>query len=131
MLPDPPNSATGKWPPSHCSTVDRGSEMLRKLLDPGVPRLAPGVRPQRARVLVPLTAVLALLLAAVPALATARTTAQTAGGFTTSFETGQPAPTWTSTPEVDAKGQKLASGVTRSSILDRGPSSPGGDNLLG
>jgi predicted alpha-1,2-mannosidase len=81
--------------------------------------------------LVPLTAVLALLLAAVPALATARTTAQTAGGFTTSFETGQPAPTWTSTPEVDAKGQKLASGVTRSSILDRGPSSPGGDNLLG
>src|SRR5205807_4693325 len=72
-----------------------------------------------------------LLVAAAPALATARPPAPRAGSFATSFEAGQPQPTWTSTPEVNAQGQKMASGVSSSSILERGPSSPGGDDLLG
>ena len=54
-----------------------------------------------------------------------------AGDFATSFEAGEPQPAWTSTPEVDAHGTKLESGVIGSSVLARSPSTPTGDDVLG
>jgi predicted alpha-1,2-mannosidase len=51
--------------------------------------------------------------------------------FSTSFETGEAQPTWTSTPDVNAQGQKMASGVIGSSLLESSPASPTGADLLG
>jgi predicted alpha-1,2-mannosidase len=56
----------------------------------------------------------------------------TAGpAFSTSFEAGDPQPTWTSTPDSDAQGHEKASGVSGSSVLERSPSQPTGDDVLG
>jgi predicted alpha-1,2-mannosidase len=72
------------------------------------------------------TIVTAAALAILPAAS-----ASASAGFSTSFETGDPQLTWTSTPDTDAEGQKLASGVIGSSVLERSPSAPTGDDVLG
>ncbi len=72
--------------------------------------------------------------AATPALSTVPAAAAPppagGGNFYTSFEAGEPQPTWTSTPDTNAQG-RMASGVIGSSVLERSPSTPTGDDVLG
>ena len=81
-------------------------------------------------------ATVAALLNASPAFAVdlppapAQPTAQANPAFATSFERGDPEPTWVSTPDTDAAGKPRASGVIGASVLDRGPSTPTGPDLL-
>jgi len=73
--------------------------------------------------------------AATPALRTgpvgaATPTPAVGGSFSTSFEENDPQPTWTSTPDTNAQGP-MASGVIGSSVLERSPNTPAGNDVLG
>ncbi|CAM3399326.1 GH92 family glycosyl hydrolase [Isoptericola cucumis] len=65
---------------------------------------------------------------ATTALAPAATAA--AGDYATSLEPDDPQPDWLSEPEQTTSGPKV-SGVVGTTILDRSPSTPAGDDLLG
>ncbi|MEE6273335.1 GH92 family glycosyl hydrolase [Georgenia sp. MJ206] len=52
------------------------------------------------------------------------------GDFVTSFEAGDPQPAWTSTPETTPEGP-MVSGVVGTTVLERSPSTPTGDDILG
>ncbi|MDT0212405.1 GH92 family glycosyl hydrolase [Rothia sp. ARF10] len=67
--------------------------------------------------------------AAVPAAGRA-VAATTAPAFATSFEEGEQQPSWVNTPDLDAQGKPRTAGVTGASILERGPSTPTGPDLL-
>ena len=52
------------------------------------------------------------------------------GDLSTSFEAGDPPLDWTSTPEETAAGPRV-DGVVGTSVLERSPSTPSGDDVLG
>jgi hypothetical protein len=84
-----------------------------------------------ALLLIPVAAAGAATPALRPGPAGAATPTPVVGGsFSTSFEKNDPQPTWTSTPDTNAQGP-MASGVIGSSVLERSPNTPTGDDVLG
>ena len=65
-----------------------------------------------------------------PASADAPTARTSGGSFFTSFEPDDPQPTWDSETEQGPGGPR-SSGVVGTTVLERSPSTPVGDNLLG